>query len=177
MIVYTTKCCSQENWNHFVMSNSTQFGRTFCVPWHFFFGLFCYSPCEQLCSHYWYIGFNGAEINCGIAKILGILQMNSYLSYGLQILRFFKTTTSLLSSLCRVNNYYKSICGLQLFNPGGGVLPYMGCIGMCNELALVKVKGSRRPAAHPHPEIPKVPPRVFNRGLKQGRRRRQWKGR
>ena len=123
------------------------------------------------------IGFNGAEINCGIAKIWGILQMNSYLSYGLQILRFFKTTTSLLSSLCRVNNYYKSICGLQLFNPGGGVLPYMGCIGMCNELALVKVKGSRRPAAHPHPENPKVPPRVFNRGLKQGRRRRQWKGR
>ena len=54
------------------------------------------------------------------------------------------------------------------YNPGGGgVLPYMGYIGMCRgegygfqavELALVKVKGSRLPAAHRHPEIPKVPP-------------------
>ena len=61
--------------------------------------------------------------------------------------------------------------------PRGGVLPYMGYIGMyrCEgygfqavysrigyinsaELGLVKVKGSRLPAAHPHPKIPKVPP-------------------
>ena len=118
MIVYTTKCCSRENWNHFVMSNCTQnSGAPFCLPWHFFFflfGLFSYSPCELLCSHYGFIGFNGAETNCGTAKLLGILQMNGYLSYGLQILRL--RTTSLLSSLCRVNNYYKSICGLQLLN-------------------------------------------------------------
>lgn len=96
-----------------IVSNSVA---PFCLPWHFFFffGLFSYSPCELLCSHYGYIGFNGAETNCGTEKILGILQMNSYLSYGLQILRL--TTTSLLSSLCRVNNYYKSICGLQLLD-------------------------------------------------------------
>ena len=80
----------------------------------FLFDLFSYSPCELLCSHYGFIGFNGAETNCGTAKLLGILQMNGYLSYGLQILRL--RTTSLLSSLCRVNNYYKSICGLQLLN-------------------------------------------------------------
>ena len=80
----------------------------------FLFGLFSYSPCELLCSHYGFIGFNGAETNCGTAKLLGILQMNGYLSYGLQILRL--RTTSLLSSLCRVNNYYKSICGLQLLD-------------------------------------------------------------
>ena len=80
----------------------------------FLFGLFSYSPFELLCSHYGFIGFNGAETNCGTAKLLGILQMNGYLSYGLQILRL--RTTSLLSSLCRVNNYYKSICGLQLLN-------------------------------------------------------------
>ena len=94
-----------------------KFGCTFLPSVTFFFflfGLFSYSPCELLCSHYGFIGFNGAETNCGTAKLLGILQMNGYLSYGLQILRL--RTTSLLSSLCRVNNYYKSICGLQLLN-------------------------------------------------------------
>ena len=38
-----------------------------------------------------------------------------------------------------------------------GVFPSIGQQNSA-ELALVKVKGSRLPAAHPHPEIPKVTP-------------------
>ena len=57
---------------------------------------------------------------------------------------------------------------------GGGVLPYMGYIGMRRwegegfqaVYSRVGVKGSRLPAAHPHPEIPKVPP--------PGRKRAKW---
>ena len=46
-----------------------------------------YMCCPRLCSHAGWlllkwsaigIGFNGAETNCGIARILGILLMNSW---------------------------------------------------------------------------------------------------
>ena len=42
----------------------------------------------------------------------------------------------------------------------GGIRGVYSSIGEQNsaELALVQVKGSRVPAVHPHPEIPKVPP-------------------
>ena len=64
---------------------------------------------------------------------------------------FFKKLISWLKILSRL--------GKQLLQNRGDLGVYSS-IGQQNsaELALVQVKGSRVPAAHPHPEIPKVPP-------------------
>ena len=68
----------------------------------------------------------------------------------------------------RVSFFRKLISWLKIFSRLGkqllqdrGILGIYSSIGQQNsaELALVQVKGSRVPAAHPHPEIPKVPPR------------------
>ena len=64
---------------------------------------------------------------------------------------FFKKLISCLKILSRL--------GKQLLQDRG-IWGVYSSIGQQNsaELALVQVKGSRVPAAHPHPEIPKVPP-------------------
>ena len=68
----------------------------------------------------------------------------------------------------RVSLFRKLISWLKiLFRLGKPLLQDRGILGVYSiigqqnsaELALVQVKGSRVPAAHPHPEIPKVPPR------------------
>ena len=68
-------------------------------------------------------------------------------------LSFFRKLISWLKILSRQ--------GKQLLQDGG-IWGVYSSIGQQNsaELALVQVKGSRVPAAHPHPEIPKVPPRA-----------------
>ena len=67
---------------------------------------------------------------------------------------FFRKLISWLKILSRL--------GKQLLQDRG-ILGVYSSTGQQNsaELALAQVKGSRVPAAHPHPEIPKVPPRVF----------------
>ena len=64
---------------------------------------------------------------------------------------FFRKVISWLKILSRL--------GKQLLQDRG-ILGVYSSIGQQNsaELALVQVKGSRVPAANPHPEIPKVPP-------------------
>ena len=64
---------------------------------------------------------------------------------------FFRKLISWLKILSRL--------GKQLLQDRG-IWGVYSSIGQQNsaELALVQVKGSRVPAAHPHPEIPKVPP-------------------
>ena len=64
---------------------------------------------------------------------------------------FFRKLISWLNILSRL--------GTQLLQVRG-IWGVYSSIGQQNsaELALVKVKGSRLPAAHPHPEIPKVNP-------------------
>ena len=64
---------------------------------------------------------------------------------------FFRKLISWLKILSRL--------GTQLLQDRG-IWGVYSSIGQQNsvELALVQVKGSRVPAAHPHPEIPKVPP-------------------
>ena len=64
---------------------------------------------------------------------------------------FFRKLISWLKILSRL--------GTQLLQDRG-IWGVYSIIGQQNsaEPALVKVKGSRLPAAHPHPEIPKVPP-------------------
>ena len=64
---------------------------------------------------------------------------------------FFRKLISWLKILSRL--------GKQLLQDRGiwGVYSSIGQQNLA-ELALVQVKGSRVPAAHPHPEIPKVPP-------------------
>ena len=67
----------------------------------------------------------------------------------------------------RVSFFRKLISWLKILSRQGkqllqdrGIWGVYFSIGQQNsaELALVQVKGSRVPVAHPHPEIPKVPP-------------------
>ena len=74
---------------HIMTLNSKQISP---VTWPYVLVLLCvifltYMCCPRLCSHGGWlplncsavgIGFNGAETNCGIARILGILLMNSW---------------------------------------------------------------------------------------------------
>ena len=62
--------------------------------------------CPRLCSHVGWlllkcsaigIGFNGAETNCGIARILGILLMNSWDTY------IYFLATTIICSLSTLN--------------------------------------------------------------------------
>ena len=88
------------------------------VSEHALFSLLIYMCCSQLCSHCGWlllkcsaigIGFNGAETNCRIAHILGILLMNSCNTD-----RFLATTV--VYGLSTLNGHYKAEAQGSLLN-------------------------------------------------------------
>ena len=89
-------------------------------------------------------GYGFQAVYSRIGYINGIVWVQNRVS-------FFRKLINWLKILSRL--------GKQLLQDRG-IWGVYSSIGQQNsaELALVKVKGSRFPAAHPHPEIPKVPP-------------------
>ena len=79
---------------------------------------------------------------------IGYINQNIWVQNGAS---FFRKLISWFKILSRQGNSYSRI---------GGIWGVYSSIGQQNlaELALVQVEGSRVPAAHPYPEIPKVPP-------------------
>ena len=145
---------------HVMTPNSKQISP---VPWPYVLVLLCvifftYMCCPRLCSHGGWlllncsaigIGFNGAETNCGIARILGILLKNSWDSQiyflattiicSLSNLNYTEVQTIFIKKKSMLTNFKKRVLNYFYFTlacPAGQFRLLANCLTFCFPFSL-----------------------------------------